>query len=143
MIGAAFDLAVVHHRGQVDKAGRDYLHAHVADVVRRLALAGERDPEAYAVAWLHDVVEDTPVTIDDLRAHGLPEAVIEAVDAISHRLGEPRRDYYARVRANPLALRVKLADLDSNTDPGRLALLDGETRARLAIKYAIAREALA
>ena len=138
MVARAEQVARRAHAGQTDKAGRDYVEAHVADVHRRVA--GE-SPEVQAVALLHDVLEDTACTEAELRA-AFPAAVVDAVVAITHRPGEPRPDYYARVRTDPLALRVKLADVASNTDPGRMALLDEPTRARLTAKYATALAAL-
>lgn len=95
-----------------------------------------------AIAWLHDVVEDTDVQLADLRTQ-FPPQVVDAVDAISHRPDELRADYYTRVVSNPLARQVKLADIDDNTDPARTAVLDDATRSRLAAKYAAAPEALA
>ena len=95
-----------------------------------------------AAAWLHDVVEDTAVTADDLRAAGIPEDVVAAVLAVSKVAGEPVEDYFSRVRSDPLAVAVKTADLADNTDPARLAVLDDEVRARLEAKYARARRLL-
>jgi (p)ppGpp synthase/HD superfamily hydrolase len=89
-----------------------------------------------AVAFLHDVVEDTAATLDDLRALNFPERVVEAVDALTRREGETPDDYYVRVRANRDALAVKLMDVRDNADPRRLALLDIDTRKRLQWKYA-------
>jgi hypothetical protein len=86
------------------------------------------------VAVLHDVVEDTPVGLDVIqRLFG--DEIADAVDAISHRKGEPRSEYYARVKANPIALVVKYADIDDNRSPARLANLDETTRNRLNDKY--------
>lgn len=139
MIERARRVAVEAHDGQVDKAGVDYFTAHVEDVASRVA----RDNEmAEAVAYLHDVLEDTSVTESNLR-NMFPAPVVDAVVAITHLPGEPREDYYVRVKANPIALRVKLADIASNTDPQRRELLDAPTRERLTKKYAKALEALA
>lgn len=127
------------HAGQVDKAGEDYVSAHVADVVSRL----EPDDEVgRTVAWLHDTVEDGPAGTRDELVGAFPDQVVEAVDALTHGPDEDRAAYYRRVAANPLALRVKHADLGSNTDPDRLARLDPATRERLEQKYRTAREAL-
>ena len=125
------------HANQVDKNGRPYIE-HPARVAARV----RGDELLEAIAWLHDVVEDTTVQLTDLQEH-FPAAVVDAVDAITHRPHEPRTAYYARVRSNPLALQVKHADIDDNTDPARTAQLDDATRVRLAAKYAAAREALA
>lgn len=139
--GKARHLATAAHAGQVDKAGDAYI-GHPRRVAQRVAGAGGSE-FAVAVAWLHDVVEDTPVTLDDLRACGFPGDVIDAVQAITHLSHEPRADYYARVRRNALALEVKRADVEDNSDPARLARLDRDTATRLRQKYAYAREALA
>lgn len=132
-------VALSVHMGQVDKAGRDYVTAHVADVVRRMP---EDDAYGRTVAWLHDVVEDGHPDVLMHLAVEFPESVVDAVIAITHRTSEPRDDYYRRVRANPLALHVKLADIGSNADPERLALLDDATADRLFAKYAHALEVL-
>lgn len=128
------------HAGQVDKAGAEYI-THPRRVAERARSHGGSN-EVVAAAWLHDVLEDTSVTADDLRRVGMPEAVIEAVESVTKRSGEPLEDYCARVRANPLALRVKRADLDDNTDPQRTAALPDKTRERLAAKYARVRSLL-
>ncbi len=123
-------IATDAHAGQTDKSGHPYIH-HPERVAARLHSADER-----AVAWLHDVIEDTTVTSDDLRDAGVNPDVIEAVEAITHRHGEPRTDYLTRVVANPLATRVKRADVADNTAPQRTAQLDPATRRRLESKYA-------
>ncbi|MDO4239571.1 HD domain-containing protein [Micrococcus sp.] len=130
------------HEGQVDKAGSPYIHhpERVVGYVARHAAPGWLD-QARAVAWLHDVVEDTGVTLADLRAQ-FPAEVVAAVDAMTRRPGEGPYAYYARVRADPIALAVKHADLDDNTDSARLALLDAATAERLIAKYAHARATL-
>ncbi|GAB6855988.1 HD domain-containing protein [Microbacterium xylanilyticum] len=130
-------IARAAHAGQVDKTGHPYID-HPARVAARV----QGNAQLEAIAWLHDVVEDTTVTLDDLRRE-FPDEIVDAVDALTKRPGETRQDYYARVRQNTRALQVKHADIDDNTDPARTALLDETTRARLAQKYAAAREALA
>jgi (p)ppGpp synthase/HD superfamily hydrolase len=133
----ARQIAVAAHTGQVDKAGADYI-THPERVAARVG----DDESAQAVAWLHDVVEDTAVSLDDLVVAGMGEQVVAAVAALTHRPGESAESYYARVQADPLALQVKLADLSDNSDPTRLALLDETTRERLEAKYARARQLL-
>ncbi|GAA2753515.1 HD domain-containing protein [Amnibacterium kyonggiense] len=130
----ARQIATRAHAGQTDKAGRPYI-AHPQRVAARLT-----DLQAQAVAWLHDVLEDTNVTSEDLRIAGVDEDVIRVVDLLS-RTGDDV-DYSARIAADPLAREVKLADIADNTDPERTALLDPDTRDRLAEKYAHARRAL-
>ena len=137
LVAHAADLARTAHAGQLDKAGFPYA-AHPERVARSVA----GDALAEAVAWLHDVVEDTQTTLDDLREAGFPERVVAAVDALTRRPSELPDAYYARVARDPLATRVKRADLDDNSDPIRLRELDQPTRTRLQEKYAHAREVL-
>lgn len=137
VVARARAVAEQAHDGQQDKAGRPYID-HPARVAARV---GE-DPQTQAAAWLHDVVEDTPVTIEALRTHGFPAAVVAAVAALTKNPGQTHEDYYAQVKANPMALAVKMADLTDNTGPARLASLDAATRERLEAKYARARQAL-
>ncbi len=110
----AREIAEKAHFGQVDKAGADYVN-------HPIAVAGMVETEnEKIVAYLHDVVEDTEVTLKDLAEAGFNETIIEAVDAMTHRKGEPREDYLARVKANPIARKVKLADLRHNSDLSRI-----------------------
>lgn len=129
------------HRGQVDKSGIDCI-THPARVAQRVREQNGSDA-AIATAWLHDVIEDCEVTNADLLAAQIPEEVVSAVESVTKRTGENIEDYCARVRANPLGLLVKYADLADNTSPERTALLSTETRERLAKKYAYVRELLA
>ncbi|MGU3411721.1 HD domain-containing protein [Microbacterium sp. M1A1_1b] len=125
-------LATTAHDGQVDKSGRPYVEHPVA-VAERLSTDDER-----VVALLHDVVEDTDVTLADLRTAGFTVEQVLAVDALTKRRGETLEQSMARVRADDsgIALRVKRADLSHNADPARLALVeDDATRARLQDKY--------
>ena len=113
MVEKARLLCKEKHLGQVDKEGKPY-YLHPFAVAR--AVEGE---EAKAVAYLHDVVEDTDTTLDDLRLYGFTPEVVEAVGAITREEGEDYFDYIERVRGNELARVVKLADLAHNTDPSR------------------------
>ena len=117
------------HEGQLDKAGRPYI-AHPLRVMGRVRSEHER-----MAAILHDVVEDTSVTLADLTAAGCPEEVLAAVAAISKQPGEDQATYLARVAANPIARTVKRADIADNMSPDRLAHLDPETREQLRAKY--------
>jgi (p)ppGpp synthase/HD superfamily hydrolase len=136
LVERAKDLAHRAHAGQVDKAGRPYIE-HVA----RVAAAVSDNPKAEAVAWLHDVLEDCPAFEEEFwRNH--PAWLIEAVDKLTRWPWMSQSYYYLGVRSNPLALRVKLADIADNADEERLALLDEKTAARLRRKYAKARKML-
>ncbi|MFQ4149659.1 HD domain-containing protein [Arthrobacter sp. LAPM80] len=143
LIALACDVAAAAHAGQVDKVGASYIE-HPARVAANVRLLFPHAPDAaVAVAWLHDVVEDTEIGFSDLRALGFSLDVMEGVDAMTKRNGERMEDYFARVRANPLARMVKAADLLDNTDPVRVARLDPATADRLRFKYARAAELLA
>jgi hypothetical protein len=120
------------HEGQVDKLGEPY-RWHVARVMRRFSFD---DLDAKMTGAFHDVVEDTDLTLDDLRVAGCPEAVLEAVDALTRREGEDYDAFIRRVSANPLARRVKAADLCDNSDENRLSRLPEDVADRLRAKYA-------
>jgi (p)ppGpp synthase/HD superfamily hydrolase len=90
--------------------------------------------EAKMAAVLHDVVEDTPVTLGDLRAEGFPETVVDAVEALTKRQGESYEDFILRAAANEIARTVKLADLLDNCDLSRIPSPAPEDWERL-IKY--------
>ena len=121
----AIRIALEAHRGQKDRAGAPYL-LHPLRVMLRL----RTDPERMA-AVLHDVVEDTAWTLDDLRARGFPAEVIEAVDRLTRRPGEPYDAVVERAAAHPVARRVKLADLEDNLDLRRLGEVSAEDLERL------------
>lgn len=129
--------AFAAHRGQVDKAGVPCIH-HCRRVAWRFPPGSLRQ----VVGWLHDVIEDTSVTADDLLNAGFSGLVLDAVVLLTRTPGQSDQDYYAAIRADPLARAVKLADIADNSDPGRLALLDEATSARLVEKYDEASAAL-
>lgn len=135
LVERAKKLAYHTHAGQVDMAGRPYI-----EHVERVAAAVSDDPEAEAVAWLHDVVEDQPWAEQDCWGT-LPPNLMWVVLLLTRTKGAERQ-YYERIRRAPLALRVKLADIADNADEARLALLDDKTASRLRKKYAKARKAL-
>jgi (p)ppGpp synthase/HD superfamily hydrolase len=131
-------LSAKAHQGQVDKAGLPYI-GHPTRVVGYLV---NPTAEEIIVAWLHDVVEDTAVTLEYVEKEFGPQ-VAAAVEAITRRPYETHSDhYYARVKANQTALTVKAADLADNTDPERLRLLEPDVRADLQARYAHARHEL-
>lgn len=130
-------LATTAHEGQVDKSGNAYIEhpRRVAERAGIIAPAELRD-SAVSAAWLHDVVEDTEVTLDDLRAAGFAEGVVRAVDLVTKKPGQVVEDYFSAIRVDPVARVVKTADLIDNTDPRRVGHLDAEARERLGAKYA-------
>ena len=110
----AYEIAKKAHLGQVDKAGEDYIKhpEKVASFVKT--------DEEKAVAYLHDVIEDTELTLEDLSEYGFSKEVIEAVNIITKKRGEDYQSYLNSVKNNKLARAVKLADLRHNSDLTRL-----------------------
>ena len=110
----AYEVAKRAHLGQVDKAGEDYIKhpQKVASFVK--------SDEEKAVAYLHDVIEDTELTLEDLHEYEFSKEVIEAVDIITKKRGEDYQSYLNSVKKNKLARAVKLADLRHNLDLTRL-----------------------
>ena len=111
LVARAQDIARRAHAGQTDKAGLPYIQ-HVA----RVAAAVADDPQAESVAWLHDVLEDCS---DWVRAHeaeftAFPGHILDAVQLLTRSTETPDAAYYAGIRDNRLALRVKLADIADN-----------------------------
>ncbi|MCY1075055.1 GTP pyrophosphokinase [Archangium lansingense] len=122
----AIALAVEAHRGQRDKAGQTYI-LHPLRVMMRLETETER-----MVAILHDVVEDSPWTLERLRELGYPEEVLGALDCLTKREGETYEAFIERVLPHPLARRVKRADLEDNMDVRRLPAVTAKDAERLA-----------
>ena len=106
------------HLNQVDKAGKPYSE-HLQAVVNNLV---EPSEEMIAVAWLHDSVEDTEVTLNDISRY-FGNTVVNAVSAITKVKEEPYDKYLSRVKANPIARLVKIADLTHNMDLSRLPVV--------------------
>lgn len=121
----AIALAAKAHAGQVDKAGAPYI-LHPLRVMLRVASAEER-----IAAVLHDVVEDCGWTLKRLAAEGFSKSVIEAVDALSRRPGETYEDFVRRAGEDPIGRRVKIADLEDNSDPSRIASPTQKDRDRI------------
>ena len=112
------------HKDQRDKSGMPY-------VFHPFHLAEQMETEdTTVVALLHDVVEDTDYTLDDLAAMGFGDAVIEALALLTHDPAVPYMDYVAAIRENPIARAVKLADLRHNSDITRLDVVDEKALAR-------------
>jgi (p)ppGpp synthase/HD superfamily hydrolase len=131
----ALQIATEAHKGQTDKLGNDYITHPV-----RVASKFDHDPDLKTVALLHDILEDTDITEDQLRKQ-FPAQVVDAVVVITKRKGQAYEDYLAKVKANKMALAVKLADIADNMS--RLdQLTDLSTRERLTQKYLSAMKVL-
>lgn len=111
----AIALAAKAHAGQVDKAGTPYI-LHPLRMMLRLATLEER-----MVAVLHDVVEDCGITFEQLRAEGFSDEVVAGVEALTRLEGESYEAFIERAGRSPLGRRVKLADLEDNSDLSRIA----------------------
>ncbi|MBQ7098154.1 MAG: HD domain-containing protein [Oscillospiraceae bacterium] len=129
----AMNLAYNAHHGQMDKGGVPY-------IFHPIHLAETMDDEiSTCVALLHDTVEDTDVTLEQL-AKEFPREIVEAVDLLTHRDGVEYFDYVRAIKANPVAVKVKLADLAHNGDPKRICNQGNQERRRE--KYAKAKRIL-
>lgn len=121
----AIRIAVEAHRGQTDRAGAAYV-LHPLRMMFRMQTEAER-----MAAALHDVVEDSAWTLDDLRARGFPADVVDAVDHLTRREGEDYDAFVDRAAAHPVARRVKVADLEDNMDVRRTGTVSEDDVARL------------
>lgn len=124
-LAKAIAIAAQAHVDQVDKAGQPYI-LHPLRMMQRL-----NHPDAQIVAILHDVVEDTPITLDDLRTAGFAVEIVAAVDAVTRRAEERYAQFIERLQDNPLARQVKLADLEDNMDLKRFSTLTPADLARV------------
>ena len=115
MFDLALSIAKKAHKGQYDKAGVDYIE-HPLFVASLVDTQEEK-----AVALLHDVLEDSPYTAEELILAGLPETIVSAVQILTKEKGQDYQQYLELVKSSPIARRVKLADLKHNSDLSRLA----------------------
>ena len=125
MLELALFIATEAHKGQFDKAGVDYIE-HPIYVASQVDSEEEK-----AVALLHDVIEDSSVTAEELQNAGLPETVVTAVQILSKKKGQDYQTYLKTVKSNPLARAVKLADLKHNSDLSRLETITDKDLERL------------
>jgi len=123
---AAIQLAVEMHSGQFDRAGKPYILHPL-----RVMFASPADETSRIIAVLHDVVEDTPITFDDLRQRGFSEAIIAALDCLTRRDDETYAEFIERAANNPLARPVKIADIEDNMDVRRLHVFSEKDQERL------------
>ena len=121
----AMQLAYRAHAGQTDKAGWPYFHhpLHIAEQMK--------DEASTIVALLHDVVEDTDYKLEDIRSMGFGDDVTDALSLLTHEKSAPYFDYVAKIKENPIAKAVKLADLKHNSDLTRLDKIGEKDLARV------------
>ncbi len=122
----AIRLAVEAHHGQRDKYGQPYI-LHPLRVMLRLQTETER-----IVGVLHDLLEDTPHTAEELRKMGYSEEILQALDGVTRRADESYEEFVLRSKSNPIARRVKLADLEDNMDLRRMPEVTPRDLERLA-----------
>lgn len=115
MTNKAIKLMFEKHKNQVDKAGIPYVFHpfHLAEQMN--------DENETLVALMHDLVEDTDVTFEDLAGMGFQGEVIEAIKLLTHDKSVEYLDYVKKLSGNALARKVKIADLEHNMDPSRLS----------------------
>lgn len=131
----AINIMYKAHEGQRDKSGLPYVFHpwHVAESMK--------DEESTCTALLHDVVEDTEITLEDLKKEGMPQSVIDALSVLTHGKEMPHMDYIRELSSNRIARRVKLSDLAHNMDLSRLNEVTERDLERLK-KYREAKEYL-
>ncbi len=113
LINKAIDLAYSAHAGQLDKAGRPYF-------MHPVIVASQMDSEyEICTALLHDVVEDTNTTIEELERE-FPQEITDAIRVLTHKENIDYLDYVREIKKNPIARKVKLADLNHNLDITRI-----------------------
>jgi len=135
-LNRAIEIASAAHAGQLDKGGHPYI-MHPIRVMLAMSTEEER-----IVAVLHDVLEDCPDYVWMVEEAGFSRKVLEALNALTKRPGEPYSDFIVRVALNPLACRVKVADMRDNMDLSRIPNPTDKDRERVA-KYARYIEVLA
>lgn len=135
----AIALAEFAHRGQLDKAGFPYVE-HCKRVLANVQAMGAR-PFVQVAAVLHDVIEDTRFTAAMLRDLGISLAAVVLIEKVSRNL-DPSVDYYGRIRIDPDARMIKLADIRDNTAEWRLSYLPPDAQVRMREKYRDALEKL-
>lgn len=137
-VGEVDSMADLAHAGQVDKTGVPYIE-HVRAVAAGLTPFGD---DVVMAGLLHDVVEDTEWTSEQLRAAGIPHHVVSTVEAVTNQRGVPYEEKIRRIAGSRTATLVKISDNAHNSHPERAAQLPEEERARLAAKYRAARDVL-
>lgn len=114
----ALKLCFEAHKEQVDKSGMPYVF-HPFHIAEQMT-----DEATTVVALLHDVVEDTATTFEDLEKQGFSDEIINALKLLTHDKSLPYMDYVAEIKKNNIATKVKLADLRHNSDLTRLSVVD-------------------
>ena len=135
MTKKALKLSFEAHKDQIDKSGIPYVYPpyHLAEQMT--------DENTTIVALLHDVAEDTDITVEDIRKMGFSEKICEALSLMTHDKNVSYMEYVKKLKSNPIAKVVKLADLKHNSDLTRLDAADEKALKRVE-KYKRAMEEL-
>ena len=123
------------HKNQIDKAGVPYVY-HPYEVASHM-----NDEYSTCVALLHDVIEDSTITLEDLKTEGFPREILDALICMTHSKEVPYLEYVRQLKKNPIARSVKLADLANNSDLSRLPNISEKDLERIK-KYKRAMEIL-
>lgn len=113
------------HTGQIDKAGQPYI-LHPLRVMFKFQNEHER-----IVAVLHDVIEDSEISLDDLKKLDFSTTIIEAIDCLTKRAGETYEEFISRVSLNDLARKIKIEDIKDNMDLTRIGSINDIDLARI------------
>lgn len=125
MLEKAIEIAVDGHKGQIDKFGNPYI-LHPLRVMFAMKTNDEK-----IVGVLHDVIEDTKYTFEDLRNQGFSDKILKALDCITNRHLESYDDFIERIKTNRIAVNVKIADMEDNMDIRRLKKINEKDTERL------------
>jgi len=125
LLERAIRIALNSHAGQVDKAGRPYI-LHPLRLMNRMDTDQEK-----IVAVLHDALEDADLTSADLRAEGFSDEIVSSLELLTRTPEMAYDEYIKRIKPNPLARRIKIADLEDNLDASRLIEVDDRSKERL------------
>lgn len=125
MLEIAISLAFCYHKGQTDKAGQPYV-LHLLRVMQK----GQTETEKIC-GVLHDIIEDTECSFRTLEASGFSDEILQVLDCVTKRERESYDDFIQRVAQNPIAIRVKINDLEDNMDITRLSEITEKDKERL------------
>lgn len=125
LLEQAIYIALQAHSGKLDKGGSPYI-LHPLRVMLTMVTTEEK-----IVAVLHDVIEDSSFTIQQLKQNGFSKKVLDAVSLLTKKENQSYQDYISVIKKNPLAAKIKLADLKDNMNTGRLKKITVDDKERL------------
>lgn len=128
LLEKAIKIALKSHTDQIDKAGQPYI-LHPLRLMQKF-----REEDERIVAILHDVVEDSDISLKDLKESGFSDAVVNAIDCLTKRKDEEYHNFISRITANELAKKIKIEDIKDNMDLTRLKSITDKDQERI-VKY--------